>query len=88
MKAILIYDLNSDKTRISEEYVEGFNRLHPDYLINLQDKNNKESDNLITLYGIYMFPALIIIREDGQLIKFWQDETLPLYDEVFAYIHQ
>lgn len=86
MKTILLYELNSDKARLSEEYVKLFNNLHPDHKIELKNRDDLEVDRWTRLYGVYNFPAIIIFREDGQLVNLWQDPELPLYDEVFAYM--
>jgi hypothetical protein len=37
------------------------------------------------LYGVYAYPAILAVSHDGSLQQLWQDEQLPLMQELDAY---
>lgn len=37
------------------------------------------------LYDIVRYPALLVVRDNGELMKSWQDDKLPLMNEVVGY---
>lgn len=85
MKALMLYRPNSQASRQVEEYVTDFKRSqHRDIaLINL---NTRDGVATASLYDIVHNPSLLVIRDDGQLVKFWQDEHLPLMNELASYL--
>jgi len=70
-----------------EEYVQDFERQRGQ-TIELISLDTVEGADMARLYGILQYPALLVIRDDGQLLKEWQGERLPLMDEVAGYIRQ
>ena len=41
---------------------------------------------MATLYGIMRYPSVLVTRDDGQVIKDWQGEHLPLMSELAGYL--
>ena len=86
MKAVILFNPNSEHSRL----VEDFNR-------NLEMRSGRKLDtistetiegaNLSELYGVYNYPAIIITRDDGALVNMWQNEHLPLINEVIGYLN-
>ncbi len=68
-----------------EEYARDFERQRGQ-TIELVSLDTVEGADMARLYGIVQYPALLVIRDDGQLLKEWQGERLPLMDEVASYL--
>lgn len=85
MKAVILYHPRSEFARGVEEYARDFgkSRGQPIELVSLE---TVEGSDMAKLYDIVRYPALLIIKDDGQLEKNWEGETLPLMDEVAGYI--
>ncbi|MDB5185732.1 MAG: hypothetical protein JWL85_255 [Candidatus Saccharibacteria bacterium] len=39
-----------------------------------------------TLYDVVQYPAVIAMKDNGELVTFWQGGELPLMNEVAAYL--
>jgi hypothetical protein len=87
MKAVFLYRPNSEFARIVEEYARDFEKERGK-VIELKSLDTVEGTDLAQLYDIMEFPALLAIRDDGQLSKVWQGTQFPLKDEVVGYIEQ
>ncbi len=68
-----------------EEYARDFERQRGQ-AIELVSLDTVGGADMARLYGIMQYPALMVIRDDGQLLKEWQGERLPLMDEVASYL--
>jgi len=84
MKAVVLYYPNSEFARPVEEYAKDIERQKGLTLV-LKSLDSVEGADMAKLYGIVKYPAILAIREDGQLMKEWQGEHLPLMDEVAGY---
>lgn len=81
MKAFILYHPSSEHARTVEEYVRDFERQrHTE--IKLESLDRPEGTDKARLYDIVQYPALLVVRDDGQLVKEWQGDQLPLMDEV------
>lgn len=87
MKVIALYRPRSEHARTVEMYVTDFERQRGK-VIELVSLDTVEGAQKANLYGIMQYPALLVIREDGQLMRDWQGERLPLMDEVASYYTQ
>lgn len=85
MKALALYRPKSEFARMVEEYARDFERQRGQ-TIELVSLDTVEGADMARLYGIVQYPALLVIRDDGQLLKEWQGERLPLMDEVASYL--
>lgn len=54
--------------------------------IELISLDSREGDNLAKLYDIMQNPSLLVIRDDGQLLKHWEGVTFPVMSEVTGYL--
>lgn len=84
MKLQLIYRPNSDQVRVVEEFAHEFERIHAKN-IELVSLDTREGALLAQTYDILQSPAILALRDDGQLVQLWAGESLPLMDEVAAY---
>ncbi len=70
---------------MAEDYVRDFSRRFPDKQIELVNLDTREGAELAKVYGVLSYPAIVAIANDGRVLSLWQDELLPLMDEVVAY---
>jgi hypothetical protein len=84
MRIVALYRPNSEFARIVEEYAHDFEQQRGK-TIKLVSLDTPEGADMATLYDIVQYPALLALREDGQLLREWQGPQLPLMDEVAGY---
>lgn len=83
----MLYRPNSEHARSVEEYVRDFQHQRGK-VIELMSLDTVEGAEKANLYGLMQYPAIIAVREDGQLLRDWQGSNLPLMDEVAGYLTQ
>jgi len=69
-----------------EEYARDFERQRGK-TIELISLDTVQGSDMARLYGIVQYPALLTLRDDGQVLKDWQGERLPLMQEVAGYLN-
>lgn len=84
MRAYILYHPRSDHSRTVEEYANDFERIKGKK-IELLSLETREGADMAGLYGIVQYPAVIALRQDGQLLKNWEGLPLPLMNELAAY---
>lgn len=67
------------------DYVHEYKMRHPGVEPELISLDTREGDDMAKLYGIYSFPAILAISRDGSLQHIWQEDRLPLMQELDAY---
>jgi hypothetical protein len=86
MKVVVLYHPASDHARAVEEFAHDFQRLHGAEL-ELMSLETIAGAARADLYGVMSYPAVLAVREDGELVQVWASEHLPLMNEVAAYIN-
>lgn len=84
MNTILLYRPNTEHERAVIEFDENFRR-QTGRSIKKMDADSPEGAELIRLYEILRLPAVLARTNDGLLLKLWQDDQLPLINEVSYY---
>ncbi len=84
MKISILYHPNSEYARSVEEYAHDFEN-QKGVAIDLKSLETKEGAYLATLYGIVQYPALLVLRDNNDLIKNWEGVPLPIMNEVAGY---
>lgn len=84
MKVIMLYHPQSAHARTVEQYAHDFERQRGE-VIELVSLETKEGSTMASLYDIIEYPALLVLSNDGQLMKNWEGEQLPLMNEVAGY---
>lgn len=69
-----------------EEYVHDFEH-HKGVSIELTSLDTRPGADLATLYGVVQYPALLVRRDSGELVKLWEGAPLPLMNEVAGYLN-
>lgn len=85
MKVIALYHPKSEHGRKVEEFCEHMHRFKAQEVEALS-LESKEGAQMARLYDIVRYPALLAVDNNGVLVKAWQEEKLPLLDEVSAYL--
>jgi len=85
MKISFIYHPHSEYARPVEEYAYNFKqqRGHDIELISLETRDGAST---ASLYDIVRYPAILVRKDNGELVMEWEGPELPLMDEVAAYI--
>lgn len=85
MKAIAIYNPNSEHSRSVEEFNRNL-EVRTGKKLELLSTETREGSEMANLYGIMDYPAIIVSADDGVMHKLWQGQQLPLIDEVVSYL--
>jgi len=87
MRVIVLYHPRSEFARPVEEFAYNFERQVPGKPVELISLETRDGAATASLYDVVQYPAILALREDGQILKFWQGETMPLINEVASYAH-
>lgn len=84
MKIVVLYHPESDHNRAIVDFARDFKviKTRSAELVSLETKEGAEKAKL---YDIMEYPAILILDNNGQLVKNWQGMPLPLMDEVISY---
>lgn len=85
MKVLLLYRPNSEHARKVENFVRDFNKNYVNYKLELVDLNTRDGAATASLYDVMRYPAMLALTNDGQVIREWEGENLPLMSEVSYY---
>lgn len=86
MKVVILYRPNSEFARSVEEFAHDIERQQ-NVTPTLTDIDTREGMALASLYDITSYPAVLAMRDSGELLQHWMGEQLPLMTEVAAYAH-
>lgn len=89
MKVLVLYRPNSEHGRVIEAFIRDFRYQHAANADKLDVVNIDTRDGVATasLYDVLQYPAILILADDGSLIKSWEGNALPLMDEVAGYVY-
>lgn len=83
----MLYRQRSEYARQVEDYVRDFSRRHASSKIDLMDVDTREGISTASLYDVMRYPAVLALTNDGQVLKEWEGQSLPLMDEIAYYSH-
>jgi hypothetical protein len=86
MKLRVLYHKNDQYTSEVEQFIEEFKRVSSGD-IELLDLETPEGASVAAVYDAVNYPALLVVRDDGQLNKGWQGPELPAVQEVVGYLN-
>lgn len=86
MKILILYRPQSEHARKVEEFVHDFEKQEFGRKVDLVDQDSPGGIEKAGLYDILQFPAVLAVRDDGQIAQSWQGEPLPLMNEVAGYL--
>lgn len=84
MKVVILYHPQSEHARTVEDYSRDFTHQmgHNLELISLE---SIDGARMATTYDIVRYPAILVLNENGELMKSWQGPVMPLMNEVAFY---
>lgn len=85
MKVVVLYRPNSDHARKVEDFARDFSRFNGDRHLELVSLDTRDGSSTATLYDVMQYPAVLALGNDGQVIREWEGEMLPLLSEVAYY---
>lgn len=85
MKVVVIYRPNSEHGTAVEAFIRDYQAQHGVGRLEVLDVDSREGGALASLYDVMQYPSILALREDGQLLRAWEGETLPLMNEIAAY---
>lgn len=87
MKLLVLYHPQSEHSRVIEEFTHDFTRKMPDKKMDLLSLETREGSDMARTYGIVQYPAILALRDDGQVLKHWEGAMMPLMNEVASYAY-
>ena len=85
MKAVVLYHPQSDHIGRVESFAHDFKRFKNRDIQKIS-LETVEGAEMAKLYDVVRYPAVLVIGPEGKLEKVWQEEVLPLMDEVESYM--
>ncbi len=85
MKALVIYRPDSEQARSVEEFIRNF-RERTGKNIELISIDTRDGSSTASLYDIMQYPAVLVLQDNGSLVKDWVGDHLPLVDDVAGYL--
>ncbi len=85
MKVVVLYRSNSEHGTSVESYNREF-KARTGRELELIDIDTRQGADMAELYGVVRYPAFLAVSDTGELQKLWMDESLPLINEVTAYV--
>lgn len=85
MKVLIIYRPNSEYGRNVEDFIRDYRQRHQADNLQILNIDEREGGAMASLYDVMRYPAILVLRDDGSLLKSWEGESLPLMDELAYY---
>lgn len=85
MKVLVLYRPNSEHGRLVEEFIRDYSRNGRTGKIEGLNVDTRDGSAMATLYDVVRYPTILAVRDDGSILRAWDDDMLPLQDEVAAY---
>jgi hypothetical protein len=82
MKLVILYRPKSEHSTLVESFSERIVDVMPEATVEKIDVDSPDGIMKLEAYGIYQFPAILIIANDGSLIDTWTGDFLPSVDQV------
>jgi hypothetical protein len=89
MKLLALYRPDSEYSRAVETFIRDFRYQHESLADRLEvvDIDSRDGVATASLYDVFEHPALMVLGDDGSLVKEWTGATLPLMGEVAGYFY-
>lgn len=85
MKLLMLYHPNSDHERTVLTFQEDFRRL-TGTTAELVSLETREGSHYAQVYDVMQYPAVLVLKNDGEYLKHWEGEYLPTMQEVSSYM--
>jgi hypothetical protein len=86
MRVICLYHQKSDHGSVVDTYTEDIKRQH-NVEIECLDLDSVEAARLAELYDVTIYPAFLVLDENGMLVWSWLEESMPLQQDIAYYVN-
>jgi len=86
MRIVILYRPQTEGMGRATDYAREFSMRHRDQKLELISLDTVEGDNMANVYGTTNYPTILALSNDGQLLQLWQDQQLPLMNELEGYL--
>jgi hypothetical protein len=86
MRIVALYHPKSDHGGRVEDYAHEYHMRRPDREIELLSIDTKPGWEMAKLYDVVRYPSILAIENDGHMAAMWQNEQLPLMNEIDSYV--
>lgn len=82
-----MYRPDSEHERAVDTFVRDFRRLH-DFgsRLELVSMNTRDGVAMASVYDILAFPAILVLADNGSVLRAWSGMPLPLMNDVAGYL--
>jgi len=87
MRVVFLYRPKTEQEGKVLDYVREYKMRHPDIQPELVSLETMEGAEMAKLYGVYGYPAILAISRDGSLMQLWQDDHMPLMQDLDSYAY-
>ena len=89
VKLLILYRPNSEHATEVESFVRDFQHQYDvGRKLELLSLNTRDGAATASLYDVMMYPAILVLANDGSVLNLWQGKPLPLMDEVAGYTYR
>lgn len=88
MRTVILYHPNAEFAGLAQDFKKDYERRHHAQTIELVSLEAVDGAEMAKIYDVVRYPAILAIKDDGSLMKLWQDQPWPPLDEVAAYATQ
>lgn len=88
MRVVVLYRPNSEHSRVVESFIHDYQFEHGDSTNSrLETISVDTRDGVATasLYDVMVYPAILVLADDGMVIKSWIGGDLPRMADVAGY---
>jgi hypothetical protein len=85
MRIIVLYRPDSEHARATEDFMRDYQLRYGPTKFEIQNIDASDGGATASLYDIQQYPAILALREDGQLLHSWEGGEMPLMDEIAGY---
>lgn len=84
MTITIIYRKDSELYRPVQNFIELCKRKYPNKEIIELELDTREGAELANIYGVDVYPGIIVKADNGSVVGTWKGMPLPLVDEVVS----
>ncbi len=86
MRVVVLYHPDSEQTGKVQDYIRELELQGKQRSIEPVSLESKRGAELAEVYDVTNYPAVLVIADDGQLLKLWQTGDMPLINDLDFYL--
>lgn len=87
MRVLVLYRPNSEHETAVESFARELEH-RTGHKLEMVSLDTREGADQAGLYDVTRYPAILAVKDDGQLLQLWQEDLLPTISEVSGYFNQ